>query len=527
MYSIVIVDDRATNRAIYSQLVGSLGQDISVNAFGDAAGALDWLAANNADLIVTDYEMPAIDGDEFITRFRALPGASRVPIMMITVCGQREKKLRALESGATDFLRAPVDHYEFIACARNLLKLSQSAGGAVVAAKERNPAEDETRVLLERCGERGYALHVLEIDPIGPAPDLSGTLRETLRDSDFVARLDPLRYAVLQNEVAAPADARALARRLSGLRGLFAGVAALRAGAALPRPGEGAAACLLAAIQALRESEPGAASEGGRWRLAPAVDLATGALAGAQLLAGADEAALDDPEAWRVALACAARIGRAAGEFRVALRLGLGGDSAEAAILRLPAVVAHSGAGLEWLDLLIPIRDLGADGAWTPKLVHSLKALGARLIVTSAPCGETTPKRLIGRRCWRAGRGLERRLALFERRRFRRGQGARAESADRTRTGQGALASRGRRAIAGAVAGAAARGRRLGAGGLFRRVLRLAGSWRAARGARGRRQFRNQGAPRMSVLARTVHAAVHRARRGLAPRRISASRASP
>ncbi|MGO8738500.1 hypothetical protein [Rhodoblastus sp.] len=278
-------------------------------------------------------------------------------------------------------MRAPVDHYEFIARARNLLKLSQSAGGAVVPAKERNPAEDETRALLERCGESGYALHVVEIDPIGPAPDLSGALRETLRDSDFVARLDPLRYAVLQNEVAAPADARALARRLSGLRGLFAGVAALRAGAALPRPGEGAAACLRAAIQGLRENEPVAASEGERWRLAPAVDLATGALAGAQLLAGADEAALDDPEAWRVALACAARINRAAGEFRVVLRLGLGGDSAEAAILRLPAVIAHSGARLEWLDLLIPIRDLGADGAWTPKLAHSLKALGARLIV--------------------------------------------------------------------------------------------------------------------------------------------------
>lgn len=127
MSCIVILDDRATNRAIYSQLARSVGQDVSVTVFSDAAEALGWLQENRADLIVTDYEMPRIDGDEFITRFRALPGSARVPIMMITVCSQRQKRLRALESGATDFLRAPVDHCEFITRARNLLRLSRSA----------------------------------------------------------------------------------------------------------------------------------------------------------------------------------------------------------------------------------------------------------------------------------------------------------------------------------------------------------------------------------------------------------------
>jgi CheY-like chemotaxis protein len=381
MYSIVIVDDSVTNRAIYSQLVRSLGQNVSVNAFGDAAGALDWLVTNSADLIVTDYEMPRIDGDEFITRFRALPGASRVPIMMITVCGQRQKKLRALESGATDFLRAPVDHFEFITRARNLLKLSRSAGQFPVPAPEKNPAEDGTRALLERCGARDYAIHVVEIDQTGPAPDLSEALRGHLRESDFVARLDPLRYAVLQNEVVAPRDAKSLARRLSSLRGLFPGVAALRAGAALPLPGEGAAACLRAAIQAAGENSPVVGSESERWRLAPAVDLATGALAGAQLLDGADEAAFGDPEALRVALACGARLGRAAQDLRLALRLNLGGRGAEAAMLRLPSFIARSGAELESLDLLIPVGEIGADAAATENLAHALKALGPRLII--------------------------------------------------------------------------------------------------------------------------------------------------
>ncbi len=389
MYSIVILDDRATNRAIYTQLARSLGQNVSVSAFGDAAEALEWLKTHSADLIVTDYEMPRIDGDEFITRFRAQPGSSRVPIMMVTVCGQRQKKLRALESGATDFLRAPVDHFEFIARARNLLKLSQSAAGPAPSAQEENPVAAEMRALLERCGERGYAIHVVEIAPVGQPADFSAALRGHLREGDFVVRLDPSRYAVVQKEVAKPADARALVRRLAGLRERFGVIAALRAGSALPRPGQDAAACLREAIQAMREISPAETSletpAGEGWRLAPLVDLASGALAGAQLLRGADEAELRDPEALRAALACAERTKDAERAFRVALRLGRGGEGVEAAILRLAPLVADSRIKLPPLDLLVPIDDMRADAGRLEKVAHSLKPFGPRWVIDLGP----------------------------------------------------------------------------------------------------------------------------------------------
>jgi DNA-binding response OmpR family regulator len=63
--------------------------------------------------------MPQMDGEEFISRFRGLPHSAGVPIMMITVCDQRKLRLRALESGATDFLNTPIDHCEFLTRARN------------------------------------------------------------------------------------------------------------------------------------------------------------------------------------------------------------------------------------------------------------------------------------------------------------------------------------------------------------------------------------------------------------------------
>jgi len=126
MSNIVIVDDRSINRTIYAKLAQSIGPEIEVRDFANPEDALDWLALNRADLVITDQDMPQIEGDEFITRFRTLPHAPRVPVMMITVNDQRMLRLRALESGANDFLHSPIDHCEFVMRARNLLKLAQA-----------------------------------------------------------------------------------------------------------------------------------------------------------------------------------------------------------------------------------------------------------------------------------------------------------------------------------------------------------------------------------------------------------------
>ena len=143
MTLIVIVDDRATNRTIYSRLALTIGEGVTVRAFADGGEALKWLGRNRPDLIVTDYDMPQMDGEEFISRFRGLPHSAGVPIMMITVCDQRKLRLRALESGATDFLNTPIDHCEFLTRARNLLKLSRDAEtraqGAQGQGRERFP----------------------------------------------------------------------------------------------------------------------------------------------------------------------------------------------------------------------------------------------------------------------------------------------------------------------------------------------------------------------------------------------------
>src|SRR5437763_12207755 len=125
MSVVVILDDRATNRNIYTRLAASLEEGVAVTAFADPLMALEWLADHPADLVITDYKMPKLDGAQFTRRFRAQPSGVDTPVIVITVYEDRSLRLRALEAGATDFLQSPVDHQEFLTRARNLVKLSK------------------------------------------------------------------------------------------------------------------------------------------------------------------------------------------------------------------------------------------------------------------------------------------------------------------------------------------------------------------------------------------------------------------
>jgi diguanylate cyclase (GGDEF)-like protein/PAS domain S-box-containing protein len=121
---IAIIDDRATNLAIYARLARAAQADAAVEVFKEPMSALAWIAENDADLIITDYKMPGMTGAEFTRAVRLLPTSVDVPIVVITAYSDKTFRLDALEAGATDFLESPVDHAEFTTRVRNLLKMS-------------------------------------------------------------------------------------------------------------------------------------------------------------------------------------------------------------------------------------------------------------------------------------------------------------------------------------------------------------------------------------------------------------------
>ncbi len=158
MPSVVIVDDRATNRSIFTKLVGSLGEKVEVEAFSAPDPALRWIGARMPDLVITDFKMPQMTGAAFTQQIRALPNGIDVPIIVITAYDDRAFRLEALEAGATDFVQTPIDHQEFITRARNLLKIGtrqkQIRSRANALAKELEDVEQERRELLRDSRDR-------------------------------------------------------------------------------------------------------------------------------------------------------------------------------------------------------------------------------------------------------------------------------------------------------------------------------------------------------------------------------------
>ncbi|MFC7542696.1 response regulator [Siccirubricoccus deserti] len=80
---------------------------------------------NRVDLVISDFRMPGMDGAAFTRQLRATPGCATLPVLIVTAHDDRGYRVRALDAGATDFLQSPIDHFEFVARARNLLALGR------------------------------------------------------------------------------------------------------------------------------------------------------------------------------------------------------------------------------------------------------------------------------------------------------------------------------------------------------------------------------------------------------------------
>ncbi|MBM3559875.1 MAG: response regulator [Alphaproteobacteria bacterium] len=70
MATVLVVDDRVTNRAVLSRLAAAADADAEVHAFADPREAIAWAAEHTPDLVVTDFKMPHMDGAEFTRNFR-------------------------------------------------------------------------------------------------------------------------------------------------------------------------------------------------------------------------------------------------------------------------------------------------------------------------------------------------------------------------------------------------------------------------------------------------------------------------
>jgi signal transduction histidine kinase len=122
MRTVAIIDDVLSNALLLKGFVKRLPL-VETAIFTDPIEALHWCHGHELDLILLDYMMPGMNGIEFLQRMRAIERLNEIPVIVVTGEESKETLYQALNSGATDFLRKPVDHVELIARARNMLQL--------------------------------------------------------------------------------------------------------------------------------------------------------------------------------------------------------------------------------------------------------------------------------------------------------------------------------------------------------------------------------------------------------------------
>lgn len=102
----LVVDDFATMRRIVRNLLQELGyQDIEEAE--DGQDALNKLRANAFDFVVSDWNMPNLDGLELLKIIRSDATLSKLPVLMVTAEAKRENIIAAAQAGANGYIVKP------------------------------------------------------------------------------------------------------------------------------------------------------------------------------------------------------------------------------------------------------------------------------------------------------------------------------------------------------------------------------------------------------------------------------------
>ncbi len=117
--TVLIVDDSATIRQMVSFTLKVAG--FSVVEAGDGQEGLERLAAQHMDLVITDLNMPRLDGIGLIRALRARPESRFTPVLMLTTESQESKRQEGRAAGATGWMVKPFHPDKLIAVIRKVL----------------------------------------------------------------------------------------------------------------------------------------------------------------------------------------------------------------------------------------------------------------------------------------------------------------------------------------------------------------------------------------------------------------------
>jgi two-component system, chemotaxis family, chemotaxis protein CheY len=105
---VLVVDDSAAIRKILQRVLRQTGMAINtIHEAGDGEEALQLLRSHKVDLVLSDINMPKMDGLELLAALKKSPDWMNVPVVMITTEGGETKVAEAVRLGANGYVRKP------------------------------------------------------------------------------------------------------------------------------------------------------------------------------------------------------------------------------------------------------------------------------------------------------------------------------------------------------------------------------------------------------------------------------------
>ncbi|NTV48964.1 MAG: diguanylate cyclase [Geobacteraceae bacterium] len=123
--SVLIIDDSVTVR---EQIIRTLESFKLFSRYYEAEDGMEGfkiLLSSPVDIILCDLEMPRIDGFKFLRMLKTRPDHQDVPVIILTGTNDRDRKIKGLEQGASDYITKPFDPEELVARVNIHLKIKK------------------------------------------------------------------------------------------------------------------------------------------------------------------------------------------------------------------------------------------------------------------------------------------------------------------------------------------------------------------------------------------------------------------
>ncbi|HEX9778942.1 MAG TPA: response regulator [Geopsychrobacteraceae bacterium] len=120
---VLVVEDSPTMRQLIVFALKRI-RGLQIVEANDGVGGLKKLSAEKFELILTDINMPIMDGLKLVSLIRNDPQYKDVPVVVITTEGAQEDRDRALALGANEYITKPIQTAKIIEVVRRLLDVS-------------------------------------------------------------------------------------------------------------------------------------------------------------------------------------------------------------------------------------------------------------------------------------------------------------------------------------------------------------------------------------------------------------------